>query len=172
MVRLRSKSLFSWQHPLIELNGISMYLFNIRSWNGHLEHFISDKKDLTYFSIFCFAEANMNDAPAKHNEIRDDWKYIHKNTQNGLAQYCKVSKENIMEIIEIHTVLKVLPIALEIKKEAILLLIVYHIPAPLGSFIDDLFHWSMNCQHDTWCWLLVILILIFFCLSMLPKLVL
>ena len=44
-----------------------------------------------------------------------------------------------MEIIEIHTVLKVLPIALEIKKEAILLLIVYHMPAPLGSFIDDLF---------------------------------
>ena len=81
----------------------------------------------------------MNDAPAKHNEIWDDWKYIHKNTQNGLAQYYKVSKEN-MEIIEVHTVLKVLPIALEIKKEAILLLIVYHMPGPVGSFIDDLFH--------------------------------
>ena len=72
MVRMRSKSLFTWQHPLIELNGISMYLFNIRSWNGQLEHFISDKKDLSYFSIFCFTEANMNDAPAKHNEIWDD----------------------------------------------------------------------------------------------------
>ena len=43
MVRMRNESLFSWQHPLIELNGISMCLFNIRSWNVHLEHFLSDK---------------------------------------------------------------------------------------------------------------------------------
>ena len=31
MVQMRSESLFSCQHPLIELNGISMRLFNIRS---------------------------------------------------------------------------------------------------------------------------------------------
>ena len=29
----RKGSLFSWQHPLIELNGISIRLFNIRPWN-------------------------------------------------------------------------------------------------------------------------------------------
>ena len=43
MIRIRNKSLFSWQHPLIELNGISMCPFNIRSWNVHLEHFLNDK---------------------------------------------------------------------------------------------------------------------------------
>ena len=43
MVRTRNKSLFYWQHPLIELNGISMCIFNIRSLNVHLEHFLSDK---------------------------------------------------------------------------------------------------------------------------------
>ena len=32
MVWMRNKSLFSWQHSLIELNGISMCLFNIRSF--------------------------------------------------------------------------------------------------------------------------------------------
>ena len=43
IVRMRNESLFSWKHLLIELNGISMCLFNIRSWNGHLKHFLSDK---------------------------------------------------------------------------------------------------------------------------------
>ena len=31
LVRMRNDSLFSWQHPLIKLNGVSMCLFNIRS---------------------------------------------------------------------------------------------------------------------------------------------
>ena len=51
---MMKESLFSWQHPLTELSGISMSLFNIRSWNGHLEHFLSDKIYLTYSSLFCF----------------------------------------------------------------------------------------------------------------------
>ena len=36
------ESLFFWQHPLVELNCISICLFNIRSWNGRLEHLLSD----------------------------------------------------------------------------------------------------------------------------------
>ena len=40
VVQMRNESLFSWQHPIIELNGISMFLFNVRSWNGHLEYFL------------------------------------------------------------------------------------------------------------------------------------
>ena len=43
MVQMRKESIFSWQHPLIELNSSNLCLFNIRSWNGHLEHFFSDK---------------------------------------------------------------------------------------------------------------------------------
>ena len=66
MVRMRNESLFSWQHPIIELNGISMCLFNIRSWNFHLEHFLSDKIYSTYSSLFCFTETNINDGPVKH----------------------------------------------------------------------------------------------------------
>ena len=42
------ESLFLWQHPLIKLNSIRMCLFNIRSWNSHLEHFLSDKVYSTY----------------------------------------------------------------------------------------------------------------------------
>ena len=113
-------------------------LFNIRSQNVHLEHFLSDKIYSTYSSLFCFTKTNINDSPAKYiDEILDDWKDIHKNTRHGLALCYNMSKVNIIEVIEIPNVLELLPIVLEIEKEAILLLIVYRMPCPLGSFIDD-----------------------------------
>ena len=88
---MRIESLFSWQCSFIELNGISMCLFNIRSWNGYLEHFLSDKIYSTYSSQFCFKETNVNDSPTKHiDEILDNWKDIHKNTQQGLALYYNI----------------------------------------------------------------------------------
>ena len=65
MFQMRNESLFSWQHPLVELNGISLCLFNLRSWNGQLEHFFSDKMYSIYSSLFCFTETNINDSPAK-----------------------------------------------------------------------------------------------------------
>ena len=42
-----------------------------------------------------------------------------------------------MTIIYIPSVLEVLPVVLEIKKETLLLRIMYHIPGPHGNFIDD-----------------------------------
>ena len=72
------------------------------------------------------------------NDILDDWKDIHKNTQHGLALCYNVSKVNIIETIEIASVLEVLPVVLEIEKETILSIVVYCMPGPLGSFIDDL----------------------------------
>ena len=138
MVRMKNESLFSWQHPLIELNGISMCLFNIKSWNVVLEHFLSDKIYSNYSNLFCFTETNINDSPAKHiDEILDDWKDIYKNTEHGLALCYNVIKINIIEVIEIPSVLEVLPIVLEIQKETILLVIVYRMPGFLGYFIDD-----------------------------------
>ena len=78
ILQMRSESLFSWQHPLIELNGIFMCLFNIRSWNVHLKHFFSDKIYSIYSSLFCFTGTNINDSPAKRiDEILDDRKDIH-----------------------------------------------------------------------------------------------
>ena len=46
-------------------------------------------------------------------------------------------KVAIIEVIEITSVLEVLPIVLKIEKETILLVILYRMPAPLVSFIDD-----------------------------------
>ena len=66
MILMRGKSLFSWQHPLIGFNGTSMCLFNIRSWNGHPEYFLSGKIYSSYSSLFFFTETNINDSPSKH----------------------------------------------------------------------------------------------------------
>ena len=118
MIQMRKESLLSWQHLLAELNDISMCLFNIRSWNGHLEHFLSNKICSSYSSLFCFTETNINDSPSKHiDEILDGWKDIHKNTQHGLAPCYNVSKVNIIGVIDFLSVLKVLAIVLEIEKE-------------------------------------------------------
>ena len=67
----------------------------------------------------------------------DDWKGIHDNTHHGLAVCYNVNKVNIIEVIEIPSVLEVLLIVLEIERETILLAIVYRMPGPLVSFIDD-----------------------------------
>ena len=53
------------------------------------------------------------------DDILDDCKDIHKNTQHGLALCYNVSKININEVIEMPSVLEVLPIVLEKEKETI-----------------------------------------------------
>ena len=61
-----------------------MYLFDMRPWNDHLEHFLNDKIYATYSSLFCFMETILNDSPAKRSdEILDNLKNIHKNTQHS-----------------------------------------------------------------------------------------
>ena len=82
MVRMRQESVFSWQHPLESFNGTSICLLNVRAWNAHLEHFLSDNIYQSYSSLFCFTETNVNDSPVKHiDEVLDDWKDVQKNTQ-------------------------------------------------------------------------------------------
>ena len=85
------------------------------------------------------------------DEIRDDWKDIHKNTHYGLALCYNVIKVNIIEVIEIPSVLEVLSIVLEIEKKTILLVIVYHMP---DSFVDDFISLinELPTSEDVDCW--------------------
>ena len=109
MGRMRQESVFSWQHPLKSFNGTSICLLNIRAWNAHLEHFLSDNIYQSYSSLFCLTEANINDRPVKHiDEVLDDWKDIHKNTQHGLALCYNVSKVIIIEVIDIPNTIEIL----------------------------------------------------------------
>ena len=105
---------------------------------------------ITYSRLFLFNETSINDSPAKHtDEILNDWKDIHKNIQHGLAPCYNVSKVSI-EVIDIPNFLEVLPIVLEIEKETFLVVIVYRMPVPLGSFLDGFIFLinEMPTQHD------------------------
>ena len=131
---MRKESLFSWQHPLIELNGISMCLFNIRAWNGYLKHFLLDKIYSTNSSLFCFTETNYM-MSCKTYWWNPGWfEDIHENTQHDLALCYNMSKVNIIEVIAKSSILEELPIVQERKRY--FLLVVYCMPGPLGSFID------------------------------------
>ena len=56
--------------------------------------------------------------------------------QHDLVLCYNVSEVNIVEVIDIPSILEDLATVLEIEKEAFLLVIVYLMPVLLGSFID------------------------------------
>ena len=58
-----------------------------------------------------------------------------------------MSNVKTIEVIDIPSVLEILPIVLEIQEQTILLVIVYRTPDPLGTFIDDL-TWCPPPQED------------------------
>ena len=91
-----------------------------------------------------FTETNTNDSLAKHNnELLDDCKDIHKNT-TGLALGYNVINVNA-EVIDIHSVLKVLLIELEKEKDSfywflLIIFLVDHMPGPYGTSIENIFY--------------------------------
>ena len=92
--------------------------FNIRLWNVQLEHFLCGKIYSAYSSLFYFTETNTNNTTENQiDEILDDWKEIHKNTQHGLALCYNMSKLNIIEVIEISSVLEYCQLHWKYKRE-------------------------------------------------------
>ena len=83
-----------------------------------IDNIFSVTRHSTYSSLFCFTETNINDDPSKFtDEILNNWKDIHKNTQHGLALCYSVNQVNVIEVIDIPSVLQVLSIVREIEKE-------------------------------------------------------
>ena len=67
MERMRNECLLSFVHPLKEMNGENICLFNIRSWNAHIDHFLSDEVYANNSILFCFTETHTarNNGPVK-----------------------------------------------------------------------------------------------------------
>ena len=138
MNRMRNESTFPWEHPLMKMTG-SMCLFNIRSWNMHIEHFFTDKVYTRFCNLFCFTETHVNDGPFSNIEMyMEGWADIHKKTNHGLAICYNVSKVRIIQEFETRNTLEILPVVIEIENEHVLLVLVYRPPGAVGSFIDNL----------------------------------
>ena len=139
--RMRKESKFSWQHPLLKMSGNNkMCLFNIRSWNAHIKHFLADKVYTDNCDIFCFTETHLTHMPCNNNieNYVSGWTAIHKTTSHGLAICYNASKITIIRELETISSLEILPVAMEIENECVLLVLVYRMPGPVGNFVNDL----------------------------------
>ena len=111
-------------------------MFNIRSWNAHIKHFLSDKVYSDCCDLMCFTETGSTDT--RIDQHIEGWKDIHEPTSHGLAICYKEDKVKIIQEWHLPTRLEVLPVLIEIHDERILLVLVYRAPGALHSFIHDL----------------------------------
>jgi len=140
MNRMRKDALFEWIHPLIEMTGSNICLFNIRSWNAHIEHFLSDKIYLDYCDIFCFTETHLNAVDSRRfgiNQYAQGWCDVHKNTDHGLSICYNSNKVKVIEEFQIESSLEMLPVLIEARGESMLLVLIYR-TGPLGNFVSNL----------------------------------
>ena len=143
MERMRSERVFTWNHPLMEMSGNKICLFNIRSWRKHIGHFLSDKVYTNHSSLICLTETHVYDTadaqPFHHIEhYAEGWTDIHKQTiHHGLAICYNESKVNVIEVYETTHALEMLPVLVEIENERVLVVVVYRAPDPLGTFITN-----------------------------------
>ena len=73
-------------HPALCLTGSIVALLNIRSWNLHLPHFISDHVHLNHCDIFCFTETHLKQKPTHDvSDFSENWASVFKHTEHGLA---------------------------------------------------------------------------------------
>ena len=138
MERMREESVFSWKHPLMEMSGTKMCLFNIRSWNAHIEHFLTDKSYSKFCNLLCFTETHINNSACLNHidKYIDGWSDIHKRTEHGLAFCYNTNKIKVIQEFHMNTTLEMLPVLIEIDNEYILLVLVYR-TGHIGNFIND-----------------------------------
>ena len=154
MKRMRKEAKFSWQHPLLTMNGTNkMCLFNIRSWNAHIKHFLADKVYTHSCDIFCFTETHLTNMPC-NNDIEnyvEGWTSIHKTTSHGLAICYNSSKISMIRELETSSSLEILPVVMEVEDECVLLVLLYRKPGPVGNFVNDLIEELRQLSTDTGC---------------------
>ena len=123
----------------------------LRSWNGHLEYFVSGKIYSTYFKLFSFTKYSVLQKPIQMIVLQNTL----MNTQHVLTLCYNVSKVNIIEVINILSVLEVLSIVLEMGKEIFFIgnIVLYALSFWFLSWMT-LFYWLMICQHYIRYWLL------------------
>ena len=146
--RMRVDAVLSWVHPLEEITGKKMVLFNIRSWNAHIEQFMSDSVYSTKCSIICFTETRTNNKLYRCiDQYTEGSKDIHKDTEHGLALCFKEEDVKILRVFQVPTVLEILPVLIEFSDEMILLCLIYCPPRQqISNFVEGL----ISLLTDIW----------------------
>ena len=128
MERLRNGKLLRniWCHPLEKKTGCILSLLNIRSWNLHIKHFISDSIHPNVLDMFCFTETHIKGKPTVTiNTLVDNWSNVFKETEHGLA-FC-YKNETVAYIEEYETCgqIEMLASLVESKGCKVIVIIVY-----------------------------------------------
>ena len=125
---MRERCVLDCTHPLVQMrNSMNICLFNIRSWNMHLKHFLADKFHASNSSVFCFTETGItsqNHSYADISEYLPTWKNIHKPTEHGLAICYDTSGVTIESIPNVTSDFEILSVVIEIESKFVLLVLV------------------------------------------------
>ena len=99
MHRLRTNSILKFYHPLAGMKGEKMCLHNIRKWDKHIGHFISDQNYMKYSSMFCFTETHtsVNDFEDIKKYHNGSWESLHEHRGHGLALCYDSNKVEIIK---------------------------------------------------------------------------
>ena len=147
MERLRKDSPLVYEHPLQKLSGIKICLNNIRGWQAHITHFLSDKYFTKYSSVLCFTETKIHGSPV--SDISDHltgWQSIHHPTApHGLA-ICYEQSKVIIDTDATNFLstphMESLSVLMSIEGEQVLVVLVYRptitTQREIQSFIQEL----------------------------------
>ena len=85
MELMRKESVLQCTHPLKKLGKPNICLYNLVSWNKHLQHFLSDEAFSLFSSVFCFTETHVGSEFKRIKEYLPTWKDIHEPSGHGLS---------------------------------------------------------------------------------------
>ena len=135
--RMRKEAAFEWMHPVIKLSGQKICLLNIRSWNAHIEHILTDETYTNDSVILCFTETHVRDNNTNRIEYYEkEWLDLHKPTEHGLAICYNTRHVKVIKEFDVVSQLEMLPVLLEVDKEQVLLILVYR-TGPVRNFVAE-----------------------------------
>lgn len=122
------------------LPSIKIFLLNIRSWNGHIAHFLAETIRPTTFCLICFTETTSNSENFRViGSYENNWKSFDRFTSHGLAicyQTSKISLSN--NFLFFHPLRRILPVLSREGDTHMLKVLIYPPPGRIETFIADL----------------------------------
>ena len=144
--RMRKEAFLSFTHPIKKMKGLGICLLNIRSWNLHLPHFLSDSFLVSYSSILLFTETKTRNCSSvkKISDYCKGWEEIHNMSEHGLAICYDTAKVTDVKKLSGWGVIECLPVMMTINGERVLLILIYKPPTQIHG--TTTFTQSLNIE--------------------------
>ena len=137
MTRLRQHKLLRsvWQDPLQTKSDYKIIVWNIRSWNLHIQHFLSEPRHMQVGDIFAFTETGS----ITTGSFSTDWTIVHQETEHGLAICFNHHTVTLIRKLSPVTNIEILSCLLELQGYEYVFSLVYKKPSSSpNEFLNDL----------------------------------